>query len=90
MKNKLYRVIDPNIKSCYRTHLFICVEEKSFLGLSTKQFINIKSGTLVDGALWYLGSELEEVKITEEYQLMIDKILKRKKSKSFISQLKNR
>lgn len=87
MKNKLFILTCENIKKCYHSHIFLCVGEVRRMGFNTNQFINIKSGTLVDGALWYVGSELKEISITDEYKEQIKKICDKPSSKRFIAKL---
>lgn len=91
MKNKLFVIIDHSLKKCYKTHYFLCLGEKelySRMNFGMKQFINITSGTFVESAVWKLNYDIEEVEITEDKQLLIDKVLKRKRTKDLIRMYK--
>ena len=78
MKNKLFILKNPILKKCYKTHYFLCVGEKelySRMNFGMKQFVNITSGTFVESAVWTLNYDIEQVEITEDKQLLIDKVL---------------
>ena len=87
MKNKLYILTCNILKKYYKSYIFLCVGQVSRGGCNTNQFVNIKSGTLVDGALWYVGSELKELPITKEYKEQIQKICDKASVKRFIINL---
>jgi hypothetical protein len=57
------------------------------MNFNMKQFVNIKSGTIVESAIWNIGSDILEVEIDEEKQNQIDCVLKKGKVKNFISWL---
>lgn len=90
MIDKLYVLKCPILKKCYRTHYFLCLGQKDLtrIGYRMKQFVNIKSGTIVESAIWKVGYDIEEVEIDETSQELIDKVLKKKKTKDFITWLK--
>jgi hypothetical protein len=87
MINKLYILKSETLKSLYRSHYFLCIGEKKYLDFDTKQFVNIKSKTIVESALWDVGYDIKETQITKDQQKQIDNILKTKKIKKFITSL---
>ena len=90
MKNKLYELKCPSLKKIYKTHYFLCIGETelaSSMNFGMKQFVNISSGTIVEGAVWKLNKDIIEVEITDENQILIDKVLSKKKVKDFITYL---
>lgn len=90
MKSKLYVLKCETLKSCYRSHYFLCLGTKNLapnMGFNMKQFVNIKSGTIVESAIWNVGSDIIEVEIDEEKKRQIDSVLKKSKVKNFISWL---
>jgi len=90
MKNKLYVLKSDSLKSCYKSYYFLCLGTKNLaprINFNMKQFVNIKSGTIVESAIWDVGSDILEVEIDQEKQSQIGNILKKSKVKSFISWL---
>lgn len=68
----------------------MCLGQKelaSGMNFGMKQFVNIKSGTIVESAIWKVGYDIQEVEINETNKLLIDSITKNKKVKDFISWL---
>jgi hypothetical protein len=57
------------------------------MSFAMKQFVNITSGTLVDSAIWKVGYDIEEVEVSESNQILIDSVLKKKRTKDFITRL---
>lgn len=93
MKNKLYILKCPTLKKIYKTHHFLLLGEKELLSrmnFGMRQFVNIKSGTIVESAIWKTHKDIEEVEITIENQQLINKILEKKKVKDFITWLNNK
>lgn len=89
-KNKLFVIKNPSLKKCYKSHYFLCVGEKELytrMNMGMKQFVNITSGTFVESAVWNLN-DIEQVEITEDKQLLIDKVLNSKKTKDLIRMYK--
>lgn len=79
-----------SLKYCYKSYYFLCLGTKNLvsrMNFNMKQFVNIKSGTIVESAIWNVGSDILEVEINKEKQIQIDNILKKSKVKSFISWL---
>lgn len=91
MIGNLYVLKNDGIKSCYRSHYFLCLGHKSLCrGFSSmKQFVNIKSGTIVESAIWN-SRDIEKVDITEDHQIQIDNVLKKKKTRDFLIWLENK
>lgn len=90
MKNKLYILKCNTLKSCYKSYYFLCLGEKNLaprMNFKMKQFVNIKSGTIVDSALWIVGYDIEEVEIDEDKQKQIDDILNKNSVKNFLMRL---
>ena len=86
IKNRLYKLKCETLKKKFRTHLFLCVGNHSYFNIPTSEYINIKSGTLVAGAIWN-SKDVEEIEITPELQKQIDIILEKPKSKRFIDMI---
>jgi hypothetical protein len=90
MVNKLYVLKCSSLRKIYKTHYFLCLGEKNLaprMNFAMKQFVNITSGTLIDSAIWKVGYDIEEVEISESNQILIDKVLKKKRTKDFITRL---
>ena len=90
MIGKLYILKSDTLKSCFRSHYFLCLGTKNLaprMNFNMKQFVNIKSGTIVESAIWNVGTDILEVEIDEEKQTQINNILKKSKVKNFISWL---
>lgn len=86
MVNKLYILKCESLKKLYKTHYFLCLGEKelaSRMNFGMKQFVNIVSGTIIESAIWKVGSDIIEVEITTDKQELIDKILKKKSVRDF-------
>lgn len=93
MKDKLYVLKCPNLKKIYKTHHFLCIGQKelsSRMNFNMKQFVNITSGTIVESAIWKIGIDIEETHIDEVNQSLINKTLKKKKVRDFITWLNNK
>lgn len=92
MVGKLYCLKCPSLKKLYKSYYFLCLGEKELstrMRFNMKQFVNIKSGTIIDSAVWRVGRDIEEVEINEENKILMDKILKKKSIKDFILYLNN-
>lgn len=90
MKNKLYFITDEQLKKCYKTHYFLCLDQKELFSrrsFGMKQFVNITSGTIVESAIWKVGYDIKEVEPTDEQIMLIERMLKRKKVVDFLSRL---
>lgn len=93
MRNKLYILKCSSLKKTYKTHYFLCLGQKelsSRMSFGMKQFVNITSGTIIESAIWKVGVDIEKVDVNEINQELIDKVLKKKKIRDFITWLDNR
>lgn len=93
MENKLYILINPTLMKIYKTHYFLCLGQKELytrMNFGMKQFVNINSGTIVESAIWKLNYDIKEIYIDQTNQILIDKVLDKKKTKDFIQWLKNK
>lgn len=82
---KLYELVNKNIKKHYKSYLFLHIGNDGFFNIPVKNFVNIKSGTLVVAALWYEPYDIKEINITDEHKELIKKTIKKKSVSGFIN-----
>jgi len=89
MEYKLYKLTETtSLRKCYRSNYFLHIGNSKCLHINVRCFVNIKSGTIVDSAIWRDGTDVDLVEPTEEQKISIDKILKTKKTHHYINRLK--
>jgi hypothetical protein len=79
---KLYELVNDSLKKHYKSYLFLHLGNDRIFNIPIKTFINIKSGTLVTGALWGEPYDIKEVEITKEHKVLINKIINKIKPKN--------
>lgn len=82
---KLYELVNKSIKKYYKSHLFLHVGNDRFFNIPVKNFVNIKSGTLVVAALWSEPYDIKEIPMTDEHKELINKTIKKKHITNFIN-----